>query len=283
MEEERKERPDCFGILDEVFPMGEEGIREVRERCIDCPFRVECLREAIQTEEGLKMREEMMERMPVKGVGDWVRRWSEKKMLYKMREREEGSWKTLWSEFKNVLFSPRSFFSGLSEINIKDAFTFGLITGSIGSMFSFFWKILLLEEKFPSFLDKIQNHIGSADLMLFICFLLIPVFVIAGILFYSAILHICLSIFGASKRGFSGTFFVICYSQAAEVLSFIPMLGGIVGSILQIYIQLVGLKKIHETSYVRVFISFVFPLVLFIMLMIGFMHIFQNIISGTIR
>ncbi len=283
MKEERKDRPDCFGILDEVFPMGEEGIREVRERCIDCPFRVECLREAIQTEEGLKMREEMMERMPVRGVGDWVRRWSEKKMLYRMRKKEEASWKALWSEFKSVLFSPSSFFSELSEINLRDAFTFGLITGSIGSMFSLFWKILLLEEKFPSIAKNIQNYIGSTDLMLFISFLLIPIFVIAGILFYSVLLHICLSIFGASKRGFSGTFFVICYSQAAEVLSFLPMLGGIIGSILQVYIQLVGLKKIHETSYFRVIISFIFPLAFFILSMIGAMHIFQNIISGMMR
>ena len=82
-------RKACFGILDEVFPMGEEGLREVVAGCFECADRVECLRAALSTVEGIEMREEAMDRRPVSGVIMRLKRWSEKKALSRMIEEEK--------------------------------------------------------------------------------------------------------------------------------------------------------------------------------------------------
>ena len=86
MENEHKE---CFGVLDKVFPLGVEDLREVPASCFKCPHRKACLQAALKTEEGLKLREELVDRSASKGVLGILRRWSEKKTLSRlMKERK---------------------------------------------------------------------------------------------------------------------------------------------------------------------------------------------------
>ena len=75
------EKRECYGILNRVFPVGPGGLREVVPACFECPLRVECLRAALKTEEGLEMRSEKLEgNEPGSFVGR-LKRWSEKKAL----------------------------------------------------------------------------------------------------------------------------------------------------------------------------------------------------------
>ena len=48
----REERPYCYGKLECVFPMGENGLRETPESCMVCYCKTECLRTAMQGEAG---------------------------------------------------------------------------------------------------------------------------------------------------------------------------------------------------------------------------------------
>ena len=79
----------CFGILEEVFPLSETGLREVRPGCLQCPERVSCLRVAIETREGLEMRAEILEREPARGLMGKLKRWSRKKTLSRLVEQEK--------------------------------------------------------------------------------------------------------------------------------------------------------------------------------------------------
>jgi len=72
---------DCYGVLDRVFPVGKEGLREVVPECFNCPHRKACLQAALKTKDGLLLRSEVLDRTPVKGLADKLRRWSEKKHL----------------------------------------------------------------------------------------------------------------------------------------------------------------------------------------------------------
>jgi hypothetical protein len=78
------EKKTCYGILDKVFPYGEEGLRAVPQDCFDCPERLQCLKNAIATKEGLEMRSENLERIPVNGMFDRIKRWSQKKELSRL-------------------------------------------------------------------------------------------------------------------------------------------------------------------------------------------------------
>ncbi len=79
----------CFGILGSVFPLGDRGLREVRPECFQCPERVACLKAALDTREGVDLRDGILERSDAKGLIGRVKRWSRKKTLSRIRDREK--------------------------------------------------------------------------------------------------------------------------------------------------------------------------------------------------
>jgi hypothetical protein len=79
---------DCYGILDRIFPVGKEGLREIVPECFNCSYRKACLQAALKTKEGLKLRSEVLDRVPAKGLSGKLRRWSEKKQLSRLMEKE---------------------------------------------------------------------------------------------------------------------------------------------------------------------------------------------------
>lgn len=85
-----KPRVACFGILNNVFPLGKEGLREVVPSCFDCSDRVACLKEALNTEQGLIFRSEVINRYTSRGLAGWLRRWSEKKDINRRLKQKRG-------------------------------------------------------------------------------------------------------------------------------------------------------------------------------------------------
>ena len=84
---------NCFGILEKVFPVGREGLREIFPSCFDCPDRKACLQSALVTKTGLMFRSEVLDRAPAKGLVGRFRRWSEKKELSRLLNQKEGNGK----------------------------------------------------------------------------------------------------------------------------------------------------------------------------------------------
>lgn len=78
----------CFGVLDRVFPRGESGLREVPPGCFECPERIPCLKSAVSGREGIRMREEMLDRAEKAGLLGKIERWSRKKELSRLLERQ---------------------------------------------------------------------------------------------------------------------------------------------------------------------------------------------------
>ena len=82
---------ECFGILDKVFPLGKEGLREIVPACFECPDRKSCLKTALNTEEGLGLRTEVLDRSPAEGLLGRLKRWSDKKELSRLRKLQRGA------------------------------------------------------------------------------------------------------------------------------------------------------------------------------------------------
>jgi hypothetical protein len=78
------EKKECYGILDKVFPFGNEGLRQIPAGCFKCPDRLPCLKTAINTKEGCEMRSDNLNRIPASGFLDRVKRWSQKKELCRL-------------------------------------------------------------------------------------------------------------------------------------------------------------------------------------------------------
>ncbi len=80
-------KKDCYGILDKVFPVGSNALREITPECFHCPERTSCLKSALYTEEGLNMRGEILDRAATSGLIGRLQLWSQKKELSRLMKK----------------------------------------------------------------------------------------------------------------------------------------------------------------------------------------------------
>ena len=80
----------CFAKLDHVFPVGEEGLREIVSTCFDCAELKACLQAALHTRDGIVLRREALDRCPATGLVGRLRRWSDRKTLSRLIKEKEG-------------------------------------------------------------------------------------------------------------------------------------------------------------------------------------------------
>src|SRR3989338_6413182 len=58
-----------------------------------------------------------------------------------------------------------------------------------------------------------------------------------------------------------GTYEAVCYSQAAQLLAVIPLLGSIVAPIWQIILLIIGLKEVHHISTGKSVLTVLIPFI----------------------
>jgi hypothetical protein len=88
----------------------------------------------------------------------------------------------------------------------------------------------------------------------------ISVFVIAGIAHLLVML-----IVGATNSGFGATFRVASYASVTSLVSWIPIIGGLLG-LYGIYLAVVGIREMHQTTTGKAVIVVLFPVILILVL-----------------
>ncbi|MBW2195292.1 MAG: hypothetical protein JRD47_08695 [Deltaproteobacteria bacterium] len=79
---------DCFGQLEKVFPMSEDGFRTSPSECMKCPIVKTCIQAAMKGAEGLKMEEKRIDRAYKCGLIGTFQRWSQKKHVRRKMEEQ---------------------------------------------------------------------------------------------------------------------------------------------------------------------------------------------------
>lgn len=82
--------PDCFGDIERVFPVGQDGHREVSPDCWPCGERIECLRQAVASRQGkdaLVIERARREEESIGGAAGFFKRWSLLKAHNRRKER----------------------------------------------------------------------------------------------------------------------------------------------------------------------------------------------------
>ncbi len=77
----------CFGRLECVFPKGADGLRHTPEQCLPCSEKVECLRTAVQSEDGQIVKEEKLDRAYDSGHIGFLERWSRRKKFQQRQQK----------------------------------------------------------------------------------------------------------------------------------------------------------------------------------------------------
>jgi len=182
---------------------------------------------------------------------------------------ELGLWQGIYQTFKAVLFSPDKLFSTMThEGGIMEPLAFGLLLGSIGSMFGFFWQFLMMSGTLLALGEEIMGQL-SMSLIFFAIIIISPLFVTITMFIASAVLHLLLLIVRGGKNGFEATFRVVSYSQATQLWAVIPFVGGFIGGLWILVVQIIGLREIHESSYLRVILALLIPVALILLIVLA--------------
>jgi hypothetical protein len=87
MSEPADTKPACFADLEKVLPFEpESGLRGPNRDCLGCPALPQCLREAVQTPQGQKVRYERLEETSGRGLLGRLRMWHERKLLEQQKK-----------------------------------------------------------------------------------------------------------------------------------------------------------------------------------------------------
>jgi hypothetical protein len=182
---------------------------------------------------------------------------------------EYGFVRGAWETFKASVFSPATFFRGLTvNGGLREPLAFGLLMGAIGNMFSLFWPVILVSGGLFPFGEAVLSQLDAA-LVFLILLVVVPVCVTIGMVIYSAILHVLLLVVRGGKNGFEATFRVVAYSQAVQMWELVPVIGSWIGGVWRLVVQVIGLREIHGVSYSRVIIAFILPLAFLVILMVA--------------
>ena len=87
----KKEYPYCFGKLENVFPLSDDGLRHTPESCMPCLYKTECLRAAVSHGDGLVVHEEKVDRAYAAGAMGFLERWLRRKTLYQQKKASKKS------------------------------------------------------------------------------------------------------------------------------------------------------------------------------------------------
>lgn len=82
-----------------------------------------------------------------------------------------------------------------------------------------------------------------------ISLILAPIFVAVALAIYAGILHLLVFLIVKPRStGFEATLRTVAYSSVVGLISWIPILGTIVGSIYNIFLNVVGIRETHGTT-----------------------------------
>jgi len=184
---------------------------------------------------------------------------------------ELGLWRSLVQTCKAVLLSSESLFRTMdTRAGIREPLAFGLLCGSIGALFGFFWEFLMMWGTIASLGSRFFGWISMN--ILFLGFMVsVPLFVLINMFVTAGILHLCLRLVKGGESGFEGTFRVVAYAQTTQIFGVIPFIGGLVGWVWHLIVEIIGLREIHETTYTRVVIALLIPFAFILLVVVAFL------------
>jgi hypothetical protein len=169
------------------------------------------------------------------------------------------------STMKLVLLRPREAFTRMRAAGSLDrpmifALVLGILWIIVGATYQFAFGGIW--EHFREHWSQFQGpHIAPLP-RYFLSVVGSPIFVALELLITTALCHVFLMLFGASRGGLGATFRVICFAEACGVFSLVPGIGGLIAAVWGTVAIIVGFSVVHRVSTGRAAAAVLTPLAL---------------------
>jgi hypothetical protein len=143
-----------------------------------------------------------------------------------------------------VLFSPRTFFRDISDHRgFVNPLIFAAACALIGAVLSGVFAVLVRG------VPGIQFLATQAGLLTTVIFAFVSSMV--GLAIITGVYHLLVMLLaGANNAGLEGTFRVVSYAYAVQVLGWVPLLN-ILAGLYGLYLSAFGFQAVHSTTYQR--------------------------------
>ncbi|MFP4083304.1 MAG: YIP1 family protein [Desulfonatronovibrio sp.] len=165
---------------------------------------------------------------------------------------------------KRAMLAPTAFFYRMPLKGLAMPLAFFLLISVIQALATFIWNMAGI---FPTTAQHGSGELGMGMMGLGSAFIIViyPLFMGLWLFIASGVTHIFLTLFKAGNSGFEGTFRATAYGTAPMILSLLPFAGPVAGAAWSLVITIIGYKNIHETSFIRIVMAMLAPVVVLIM------------------
>jgi hypothetical protein len=85
----------------------------------------------------------------------------------------------------------------------------------------------------------------------------------------AGIFHLILMMLGGANKSYEGTYKVLCYSNCANLLAFVPCIGSIAALVFFYIASIIGLQKVHGTETWKAAVAMILPGALCCLVLVG--------------
>lgn len=174
--------------------------------------------------------------------------------------------RNLAQTWRDSVLEPTRFFRGVPyEAPALRPLLYFLILTVVAAMFTLWWQALGLESGslFEGAADEIRGPSALVE------FFMSPFAALLGVLLWSLILQLFVLMIIPTRRGLGATFRVLCYSAGPSVCTILPYLGGLVGGVWMLVLQIIGIREAHRTTGGRAAAAVLIPLTLLLLLVVS--------------
>ncbi|WP_045215179.1 YIP1 family protein [Desulfonatronovibrio magnus] len=178
---------------------------------------------------------------------------------------EHGFFPGFIETIKRAMLAPSAFFYKMPLKGFVMPLAFFLLVSVIQALGTFIWNMAGV---FPTTAQHDASGLGMGMMGIGSFFIVIvyPFFMGVWLFVAAGVTHLFLMLFQSGRAGFEGTFRATAYGSAPMVLGLLPFIGPIIGAAWSLGITIIGYKQIHESTYMKVIMAMLTPIVLVIVM-----------------
>ncbi len=182
------------------------------------------------------------------------------------------------STVRRLVLEPVAFFRGMTrQGDFVNPLVFAVICWEISAVIGGFLSVI------ASIVGIGVRGAGEAIVSFFASLILTPIFATVGLLIAAGIIHLLVVLIARPmSTGFETTFRVVSYANVTALVSWIPILGALVGAVWYTVLSILGVREGHATSTGKAAAVVLIPVAIALLILLVLAAVIGAVIFGAL-